>query len=98
MSDIIYRPEGNGDASQDGPEREDSDLDEELEFDFETSVSDEGHDFDSNVLHGSLNFRIHMRGDSATETGRPNGASGLPTPSCQSNKVPYQVLILLFTS
>ncbi|KAL2512606.1 transducin family protein/WD-40 repeat family protein [Abeliophyllum distichum] len=90
LSDIIYRHEGNGDAAQDGPEREDSDFDEELELDFETSVSDEGHDFDSNVLHGSLNFRIHMRGDSATETGRPNGASGLPTPSCQNDKVPYQ--------
>ncbi|XVE60569.1 hypothetical protein DITRI_Ditri05aG0139200 [Diplodiscus trichospermus] len=92
LSDILYRSEANPDASQDGPrsEREDSDYDEELELDFETSVSgDEGRDVESNILHGSLNLRIHRRGDSTGETGA-NGSCGSPSSSLQNDRVAYQ--------
>ncbi|KAK6130716.1 hypothetical protein DH2020_035533 [Rehmannia glutinosa] len=90
LSDIIYHSEGDNDASIDGPEREDSDYDEELELDFETSISTGGHDVDSNVLPRNLNLRIHRRGDSTMETERPNGSCGLPASSCENDKVPYQ--------
>ncbi|MBA0720804.1 hypothetical protein Golax_008406 [Gossypium laxum] len=94
LSDILYRSEANSDALQDGPrsEREDSDFDEELELDFETSISgDEGRDVESNIFHGSLNLRIHRRGDSTRET----GACGSPS-SSSLNGVAYQVHILIF--
>ncbi|XVF36615.1 hypothetical protein REPUB_Repub19eG0072400 [Reevesia pubescens] len=92
LSDILYRSEANSDASQDGPrsEREDSDYDEELELDFETSISgDEGRDVESNILHGSLNLRIHRRGDSTRETGA-NGSCGSPSSSSQNDRAAYQ--------
>ncbi|KAI8550286.1 hypothetical protein RHMOL_Rhmol06G0093200 [Rhododendron molle] len=92
LSDILYRSEANSDASQDGPrsDREDSDYEEELELDFETSGSgDEGRDVEANVLHGSLNLRIHRRGDSATETGCANGSCKSPTSSSQNDKTTY---------
>lgn len=93
LSDILYRSEANSDASQDGlrSEREDSDYDEELELDFETSISgDEGRDVEPNVLHGSLNLRIHRRGDTAMETGRANGSCGSPMSSSQNDRTTYQ--------
>lgn len=94
LSDILYRSDANSDASQDGPrsERDDSDDDDELELAFETSISgDEGRDVDPNVLHGSLNLRIHRRGDSTGETGRANCPCGSPTSSHQKEKTAYQV-------
>ncbi|KAL5777330.1 hypothetical protein ACOSP7_010256 [Xanthoceras sorbifolium] len=93
LSDILYRSEANSDASQDGPrsEREDSDYGEELEVDFETSISgDEGRDVEDNILHGSLNLRIHRRGDSSRETSGANGSCGSPSSSSQSDRLPYQ--------
>ncbi|XP_057469539.1 protein ALTERED SEED GERMINATION 2-like isoform X2 [Actinidia eriantha] len=93
LSDILYRSEANSDASQDGPrlEREDSDSDEELELDFEISVSgDEGHDIEANVLHGSLNLRIHRRGDSSMDTIHANSSCKSPTSSSQSDRTTYQ--------
>ena len=97
LSDILYRSEATSDASQDGPnEREDSDYDEELELDFETSMSgDEGHDYESNTVHGSLNLRIHRRGDSSRETSCTNGSSGSPS-SSQNDCMPYQVKLQNF--
>ncbi|XP_012067963.1 WD and tetratricopeptide repeats protein 1 isoform X2 [Jatropha curcas] len=92
LSDILYRSEANSDASQDGlrSEREDSDYDEELELDFETSISgDEGRDVEPNTLHGSLNLRIHRRGDSTRETSCTNGSCGSPS-SSQNDRMPYQ--------
>ncbi|XP_039010267.1 WD and tetratricopeptide repeats protein 1-like isoform X3 [Hibiscus syriacus] len=92
LSDILYRSEANSDASQDGPrsDREDSDYDEEMELDFETSISgDEGQDVEPNMLHGSLNLRIHRRGDSTRETG-PNGTSESPSLSSQNGRAAYQ--------
>ncbi|XP_059631266.1 protein ALTERED SEED GERMINATION 2 isoform X2 [Cornus florida] len=93
LSEILYRSEANSDASQDGPrsEREDSDYDEELELDFETSISgDEGRDVESNILHGSLNLRIHRRGDSATEASCANGSCGSSISPSQNDRTIYQ--------
>ncbi|PSS31598.1 WD and tetratricopeptide repeats protein [Actinidia chinensis var. chinensis] len=93
LSDILYRSEATSDASQDGPrsEREDYDDDDELELYFETSVSgDEGHDIEVNVLHGSLNLRIHRRGDSFMETSHTNGSCKSPTSSSQNDRTTYQ--------
>ncbi|KAA8528339.1 hypothetical protein F0562_035694 [Nyssa sinensis] len=98
LSDILYRLEAHSDASQDGPrsEREDSDYDEELELDIETSISgDEGRDFESNMLHGSLNVRIYRRGDSATEIGRANGSCGSPTSSSPNDRTTYQPEVVI---
>ncbi|KAK4359123.1 hypothetical protein RND71_021352 [Anisodus tanguticus] len=92
LSDILYRSDANSDASQDGPrsERDDSEDDDELELAFETSISgDEGRDVDPNVLHGSLNLRIHRRGGSSGETGRANGSCDSPT-SSQKEKAAYE--------
>lgn len=60
-------------------------------MDFETSIStDEGHDVESSVLHGSLNLRIHRRGDLAFETDRANGYyGGSPTLSCKNDRTAY---------
>ncbi|CAJ1974009.1 unnamed protein product [Sphenostylis stenocarpa] len=91
LSDILYRPEANGDVPQDGTrsDRDDSDYDEELELDFETSLSgDEGHDLDSNILHGSLNLRIHRRGDSRDNAGA-SGPCESPS-SSQNTRTCYQ--------
>ncbi|XP_015571581.1 protein ALTERED SEED GERMINATION 2 isoform X4 [Ricinus communis] len=91
LSDILYRSEATSDGSQDGPtEREESDYDEELELDFETSISgDEGRDIEPNTLHGSLNLRIHRRGDSSRETSCTNGSCGSPS-SSHNDRMPYQ--------
>ncbi|CAL0327345.1 unnamed protein product [Lupinus luteus] len=92
LNDMLYRSEANSDASQDGPisERDDSDYDEELELDFETSISgDEGHDDESNILHGSLNLRIHQRDDSG-ENASANGLCESPSSSSQNNGACYQ--------
>ncbi|KAL7127712.1 hypothetical protein ABFS83_14G269600 [Erythranthe nasuta] len=90
LSDIIYHSEGDNDASIDGPEREDSEYDEELELDFDTSISTEGgYDVDSDVLPRNLNLRIHRIGDSAVETERSNGSCEWPLLSCE-NEAPYQ--------
>lgn len=89
LSDIIYHTEGDSVAPVDGPEREDSDYDDELELDFEASISTEGgDDVDSNVLPRNLNLRIHQRHDSTMEIDQPNGSLGL---SYENDEVPYQV-------
>lgn len=95
MSDILYRSEANSDTSQDGQrsDRDDSDYDEELDLDFETSISgDEGRDVESNILHGSLNLRIHRRGDSRENSGG-NGSCDSPSSSSQKDRASYQVCV-----
>ncbi|XP_057533698.1 protein ALTERED SEED GERMINATION 2 isoform X2 [Amaranthus tricolor] len=92
LGDIFYRSEANSDTSQEGPrsERDDSDYDEELELDFETSMSgDEGRDAEQNVLHGSLNVRIHRRADSAREASASNGSCRSPS-SYKKESTSYQ--------
>ncbi|XP_057974585.1 protein ALTERED SEED GERMINATION 2 isoform X2 [Malania oleifera] len=93
LSDILFRTEVNSDISQDGPrsEREDSDYDEELELDFETTASgDEGNDLESNIFHGSLNLKIRRRSDSDRETGGVNGSCDSPTSSSLKDISNYQ--------
>ncbi|KAJ9166500.1 hypothetical protein P3X46_021247 [Hevea brasiliensis] len=92
LSEILYRLEANSDVSHDGPrsEREDSDYDEELGLDFETSISgDDGRDIEPNTLHGSLNLRIHRRGDSTRESSCANGSCRSPS-SSQNDRRNYQ--------
>ncbi|KAK9109088.1 hypothetical protein Sjap_017148 [Stephania japonica] len=88
----LYRTDVN-DASQDGPrsEREDSDYEEEMELDFETSISgDEGNDSESSILRGNLNLRFHRRGDSGRENTYANGSCGSPSPSSHNDHITYQ--------
>lgn len=62
-------------------------------MDFETALPDEeGRDIDSNIVHGSLNLRIHRRSDSNMGTGRGNGSCESPSSSCQNENAAYQVL------
>ncbi|KAK9136131.1 hypothetical protein Syun_015461 [Stephania yunnanensis] len=92
LSDILYRTDVN-DASQDGPrfERDDSDYEEEVELDFETSISgDEGNDIESSILRGNLNLRFHRRGDSSRENTHANGSCGSPSPSSHIDHITYQ--------
>lgn len=99
LSDILYRSEANSDSSQDDQrsERDDSDYDEELELDFETSVSgDEGHDSDSNILHESLNLRIHRRGDSRENVGASGSCESPSSSSSQNGRASYQVCFDIF--
>lgn len=94
LSDIIFPAESNSDASHDGPrsDGEDSDYDEELELDFETSMSgDDEHNDEPNALHGSSNPRIHRISDSAGESVGPNGSCGSPSSSSSHNDRVYQV-------
>ncbi|XP_073053050.1 protein ALTERED SEED GERMINATION 2 isoform X2 [Primulina eburnea] len=89
LSDIIYHSEADS-ALLDGPEREDSDY-EELELDFETSISGEGGDsVDSAILDRNLNLRIRRRDATALENGRPNDTCGSLQLSSENDKVPYQ--------
>ncbi|KAH1245130.1 WD and tetratricopeptide repeats protein 1 [Glycine max] len=92
LSDILYCPESNSDDPHDGSrsERDDSDYDDELELDFETSISgDEGHDLESNILHGNLNLRIHGRGDSR-DNADASGSCESPSSSSQNSRTSYQ--------
>ncbi|XP_021862674.2 protein ALTERED SEED GERMINATION 2 isoform X1 [Spinacia oleracea] len=91
LSDILYRTEANSDASRDGPRSEREESDEEIELDFETSMSgDEGRDAEPNVLHGSLNLRVPKQTDSAREAGGSNRFCGSPSSSCQDDETIYQ--------
>lgn len=95
LSDILYRSEANSDSSHDmsRSEREESDYDEELEVDIQTSMSDdEGQDPDSNAMRGSLNLRIHRVDDDnkPVENTGDNASSGTAS-SSQNDRTSYQV-------
>ncbi|XP_068638965.1 protein ALTERED SEED GERMINATION 2 isoform X2 [Aristolochia californica] len=97
-SDVNYRQEANSDASQDCPrsEREDSDIEEEMEVDFETSISgDEGRDIESGILRGSLNLRFHRKADSAREKHSPNGSCESPSSSSQNENLTYEPEVVI---
>ena len=64
-------------------------------MDFETSYSDdEGHDPESNIVHGSLNLRIHRRDDSR-EHAVADGSCESPSSSSQNGRASYQVFYYL---
>ncbi|KAF8776119.1 hypothetical protein HU200_003804 [Digitaria exilis] len=74
LSDILFRSNVSGSSSQEG--REDSDNDDEMELDYETSVSgDESRENDQGVLHGSLSFRFHQKDDQTNEYTGENGSN-----------------------
>lgn len=92
LSDIVYHSEADS-ALLDGPEREYSDY-EDLELDFETSISGEGEDGVGIAIRDrNLDLTIRRRDDTAAENGRPNGTCGSPQLSSENDKVPYQVLV-----
>ncbi|XP_062216646.1 protein ALTERED SEED GERMINATION 2-like isoform X2 [Phragmites australis] len=73
LSDILLRSDVSGSSSQEG--REDSDYDDEMELDYETSVSgDERRENDQGVFQGSLSFRFHQRDDQTNEHTGENGS------------------------
>ncbi|RWW08581.1 hypothetical protein GW17_00027967, partial [Ensete ventricosum] len=85
LSDVLFRAELNSPHSESRYEREDSDYEEEMELDFETSISgDEGRDTESSILRGSLNLRFHRKDDSARESSSIDGAEGSPSSSSQN--------------
>ncbi|CAN6302007.1 unnamed protein product [Urochloa humidicola] len=74
LSDILFRSDVSGSSSQEG--REDSDYDDEMELDYETSVSgDESRDNDQGVFRGSLSFRFHQKEDQTNEHAGENGST-----------------------
>ncbi|KAL5714321.1 Protein ALTERED SEED GERMINATION 2 [Ranunculus cassubicifolius] len=90
-ADILYRSDTNSEAStQDGPrsDREDSDYEEEMELDFETSISgDEAHDNESSILRGNLNLKFHRRENNSSGNGSTNGS---PSASSKNDHISYQ--------
>jgi hypothetical protein len=72
LSDILFRTEVTGSSSQEG--REDSDYDDEMELDYETSVSgDESRENDLNAFQSSLSFTFQQRDDQYNEHTSENG-------------------------
>ncbi|KAI3685755.1 hypothetical protein L6452_35013 [Arctium lappa] len=91
LSDILYRSDASSDTSQPMSGREDSDYEEELEVDFETSISgDEAHEVESNNFQRSLNVRIHRKGDSTTNTCHTSSSCESPKSSSRSDKITHQ--------
>uniref|UniRef100_A0A6N2MGI0 Uncharacterized protein n=1 Tax=Salix viminalis TaxID=40686 RepID=A0A6N2MGI0_SALVM len=56
----------------------------------------EGRDVEPNILPGSLNLRIHRRGDSARDSSCTNGSCGSPS-SSQNDRMLYQASMILFS-
>lgn len=88
----LFRTDFNTEGSTDGHEygRADSDYEDEMEVDFETSISgDEDHDNESNILRGSLNLRFHRRDNSNKEHTVVNGSHGsIPSPTHDTSYKP----------
>ncbi|KAI3760755.1 hypothetical protein L1987_51154 [Smallanthus sonchifolius] len=91
LSDILYRSDASSDTSQPMSERENSDYEEDLEVDFENSISgDESHEVESNGFHPALNVRIHRKKDSAMNTFHTSSSYGSPKSSSPSDKITHQ--------
>ncbi|VAH86927.1 unnamed protein product [Triticum turgidum subsp. durum] len=74
LSDLLFRSDVSGSSSQEG--REDSDYDDEMELDFDTSVSgDESRDSDPGAVRGSLRLKLHRREDKTNEQTVGNGSA-----------------------
>ena len=88
LRDIFSRSDVSGSSSQEG--REDSDYDDEMELDYETSVSgDESRENDQGVFRGSLSFRFHQREDQTNEHTGENGS----TESTHNDDSAFQVFL-----
>ncbi|OAY85694.1 WD and tetratricopeptide repeats protein 1 [Ananas comosus] len=96
LSDILFRPDVGG--PQEGrDDREDSDYEDEMELDFETSISgdeDRGNN-ESRIVRGSLNLKFHRRDDSTKEHCGVNGSkSDMPSTSeCENSAYKADVAI-----
>lgn len=89
LSDILFRTDVSGSSSQEG--REDSDNDDEMELDYETSVSgDESRENDQGIFRGSLSFRFHQTEDQTNQHAGENGS----TKSTRNNDSDSQVSFL----
>lgn len=97
LSDILYRSDASSDTSQPMSGREeDSDYDEELEVDFDTSVSgDEGHEVEYDSFQSSLNVRIRRKRDSTVNNCHTSSSCGSPKSSPRSDQIPRQVSAFL---
>nr|XP_029121469.1 WD and tetratricopeptide repeats protein 1 isoform X3 [Elaeis guineensis] len=96
LSDVLFRSELSSPSQEDWHEREDSDYEEEMELDFETSISgDEGRDNEPSILRGSLNLRFHRRDDLARENCSTDGSHGSPSSSSQHENSSYQPEVVI---
>jgi WD and tetratricopeptide repeat-containing protein 1 len=93
LSDLLFRSDVSGSSSQEG--REDSDYDDDMELDFDTSVSDdEGRDSDPGAVRGSLSLRFHRREDQTNEQSVENGLAE----STSNGDSSYEVVSFSFYS
>ncbi|KAJ0786412.1 putative transcription factor WD40-like family [Helianthus annuus] len=91
LSDILYRSDASSDTSQPMSERENSDYEDDLEVDFENSISgDESHDAESNNLYPTLKVRVHRERDSAKNTFHTSSSGGSPKSYSPSDKITRQ--------
>ncbi|KAG1334616.1 WD and tetratricopeptide repeats protein 1 [Cocos nucifera] len=91
LGNVLIRSELSSPSQEGRYDRGDSDNEEEMELDFETSISgDEGHDNESNILLRSLNLRFHRRDDSGRENCSTDGSHGSPSSSSQHENSSYQ--------
>lgn len=87
------RSDASSNTSQHMSGREDSDYDEELEVDYETSISgDESLEVESDNFQPSLNVRIHRKDNSVVNNGHTSGSCGSPNSSAGSDRITRQVL------
>lgn len=91
LSNVLLSESNNETSSEDQRyDRGDSDYEDEMELDFETSISgDEGRDVESSILRGSLNLRFHRNDDSSKENHNANGSPGSSSSSEHENS-PYK--------
>ncbi|KAF0911231.1 hypothetical protein E2562_007999 [Oryza meyeriana var. granulata] len=74
LSDLLFRSDASGSSSQEG--REDSDYDDEMELDFETSASgDESRNSDPGFDRGSVSLRFQRRDSQTDEHSGENGSA-----------------------
>ncbi|XP_008782185.2 WD and tetratricopeptide repeats protein 1-like [Phoenix dactylifera] len=96
LSDVLFWSELSSPSQEFRYDREDSDYEEEMELDFETSISgDEGRDNEPSILRGSLNLRFHRRDDSARENCSTDGSHGSPSSSSQHENSSYQPEVVI---
>ncbi|KAL8261506.1 hypothetical protein R6Q59_025555 [Mikania micrantha] len=91
LSDILYRSDASSDTSQPLSERENSDYEDDLEVDFENSISgDESHEVESNSFHPSLNVRIRRKSDLGMNNFHTSNSFGSPNSSSSNDKITRQ--------
>lgn len=96
LSDILYRSDASSDTSQAMSEGDNSDYDEDLEVDFENSISgDESHEVESDSFHPTVNVRIRRKGDPAMNNFHKSSSCGSPRLSSPRDKITSQVLAYL---